>query len=45
MKTVQAAIQADPADKITRALEARIAALLDGRRLVPRTLAELEGRG
>jgi tetratricopeptide (TPR) repeat protein len=44
VKTVQAAIQVDPADKITRALEARIAAVRDGRRPVPRTLAELEGR-
>jgi tetratricopeptide (TPR) repeat protein len=44
VKTVQAAVQADPADKITRALEARIAAVRDGRRPVPRTLSELEGR-
>lgn len=44
VKTVEAAIQAAPGDKITRALEARIAAVRDGRRPVPRTLAALEGR-
>jgi tetratricopeptide (TPR) repeat protein len=44
VKTVAAAIQADPADKITRALEVRIAEIRDGRRPVPRTMAELEGR-
>ena len=42
--TVAAALQADPADKITRALAERIASVRTGRRPVPRTLAELEGR-
>jgi tetratricopeptide (TPR) repeat protein len=44
VRTVEAAVKADPVDKITRALEARIAAVREGRRPVPRTLAELEGR-
>ncbi len=44
VRTVQAALQAEPADKITRALEARIVAVRDGRRPRPKTLGELEGR-
>lgn len=44
MRTVEAAVAADPTDKITLALEARIVAVRDGRRPAPRTLAELEGR-
>jgi hypothetical protein len=34
----------EPLGQDTRALEARIAAVRDGSRPVPRTLAELEGR-
>lgn len=45
MKTVQGALRADPTDKITQALETRIAAARDGRHPVPKTPAEFEGRG
>jgi tetratricopeptide (TPR) repeat protein len=43
-RTIEDALRTDPQDAITKALAALIAAVRDGRRALPRTLAELEGR-
>jgi tetratricopeptide (TPR) repeat protein len=43
-KTVDAALRMDPQDRVTTALASVIAAVREGRRKLPRTLAELEGR-
>jgi Tfp pilus assembly protein PilF len=44
MRTVEEALRADPNDKVTIALGRVIREVKEGRRKLPRTLAELEGR-